>query len=109
MSEALCQFKARNGTLPHNVVLYRDGVGDSQQKAVLMYELPQLQAALRKAAGQSSDEVPSIKLIVISVNKRINQRFFNVDNPQRMQNPFPGTIVDKTVVANDTYDFFLVS
>lgn len=29
MSEALQQFKARNEVLPENVVLYRDGVGDS--------------------------------------------------------------------------------
>jgi hypothetical protein len=51
---------------------------------VLLYELPQIQSALRKAAGQQNDEAPSIKLIVILVNKKINQRFFNVDNPQRM-------------------------
>lgn len=76
---------------------------------MLLYELPQIQAALRKANGQADGELPSIKLMVVLVNKRINQRFFNCDNPSRMQNPMPGTIVDKTVVANDTYDFFLVS
>lgn len=43
------------------------------------------------------------------VNKRINQRLFNADNPSRLSNPFPGTIVDRSIVAHDTYDFFLVS
>jgi aubergine-like protein len=30
MSEALVQFKTRNSRLPENIIVYRDGVGDSQ-------------------------------------------------------------------------------
>ena len=76
---------------------------------MLLYELPQLQAAIRKVTGQPEGEPLEIKLIIVLVNKRINQRFFNCDNPSRLMNPAPGTIVDKTVVAHDIYDFFLVS
>lgn len=43
------------------------------------------------------------------VNKRVNQRFFNAENPGRVVNPQPGTIIDNSVVASDTYDFFLIS
>lgn len=39
-SEALTEFKKKNGYYPENVIIYRDGVGDSQRKAVLLYELP---------------------------------------------------------------------
>ena len=40
MTESLTEFKTKNGVFPANVVIYRDGVGDSQRKAVLLYELP---------------------------------------------------------------------
>ena len=29
VSEALTEFKNKNGTYPHNMIIYRDGVGDS--------------------------------------------------------------------------------
>ena len=40
MAQALTEFKKKNTVFPANVVVYRDGVGDSQRKAVLLYELP---------------------------------------------------------------------
>ena len=112
MTESLNEFKTKNGVFPANVVIYRDGVGDSQRKAVLLYELPQIQAAIRKATGASEevkDEDLAVKVMIVLVNKRVGQRFFNCENPNRLMNPMPGTIVDTSVVAPDTYDFFLVS
>ena len=47
--------------------------------------------------------------MVVLVNKRVSQRFFDCQNPNRLTNPMPGTIVDTDVVASDSYDFFLVS
>jgi aubergine-like protein len=47
VSEALTAFKNKNGVYPMQVVIYRDGVGDSQQRAVLMYELPQVKEAIK--------------------------------------------------------------
>lgn len=65
-SEALSEFKAKNGCYPHQVVIYRDGVGDSQMQAVLLYEIPQVQRAIKETTGKD------IKLMVIRVNKRVN-------------------------------------
>ena len=111
MTQALTEFKNKNTIFPSSVVIYRDGVGDSQKKAVLLYELPQLQAAIKKVCNvdvNSTEELP-IKLLVCLVNKRVSQRFFDCQNPNRLCNPAPGTIVDQEVVAKDSYDFFLVS
>lgn len=47
-TEALTEFKNKNGCYPMQVIIYRDGVGDSQRKAVLMYEIPQLKSAIEK-------------------------------------------------------------
>jgi len=38
--DALTEFKKKNGIFPKNMIIYRDGVGDSQRKAILMNELP---------------------------------------------------------------------
>ena len=76
VSEALTEFKAKNGTYPHNIIIYRDGVGDSQQKAVLLYELPQIKLAIQNTTGGKD-----IKLMMVLVNKRVNQRFFSCDGP----------------------------
>jgi len=40
MSEALKEFKNVNKKYPNKVIIYRDGVGQSQQSAVLTHELP---------------------------------------------------------------------
>lgn len=50
-----------------------------------------------------------MKLMVVMVNKRISQRFFNNDNPSRLSNPIPGTVINSGVVENNIYDFYLVS
>lgn len=47
--------------------------------------------------------------MVVLVNKRVSQRFFNNENPSRLCNPMPGTVINSGVVEANTYDFFLVS
>lgn len=87
------------------MIIYRDGVGDSQRKAILMNELPQIKAGVKKATGDED----AVKVMIILVNKRINQRFFKGDSISRLSNPTPGTVVDSGVVSSDSYDFFLIS
>ena len=77
-SEALNVFKEKNGCYPHNIVIYRDGVGESQQKAVLLFELPQIKKAILETTGKD------VRLMLILVNKRVNQRFFECGNPSRL-------------------------
>jgi hypothetical protein len=49
--------------------------------------------------------------MIVLVNKRVNQRFFNCEGSAtgRLSNPLPGTVVDQDIVAPDIYDFFLIS
>jgi len=47
--------------------------------------------------------------MLVLVNKRVSQRFFNNQNSSRLCNPTPGTIINSGVVEPNTYDFFLVS
>jgi aubergine-like protein len=47
-SEALMKYKAKNGTLPTSIVVYRDGVGEGQISHVHNTEIRLLQVGLLK-------------------------------------------------------------
>ncbi|XP_070072440.1 protein argonaute-3 isoform X2 [Drosophila takahashii] len=95
---ALKIYKKRNGYLPENVIIYRDGIGDGQLKICLKYEIPQFETV----CGDR------IKISFIVVQKRINTRIF-LGSDNQFDNPLPGTIVDQHITRLKTYDFFLVS
>jgi len=57
--------------LPRYIFVFRDGVGDGQLRVVKEFEVPQLEECF---ANFGADYCP--KLVVIVVQKRINQRIF---------------------------------
>jgi hypothetical protein len=92
--------------LPQNIVIFRDGVSESQFYKVINEELPFIKQACReKYKGRQ----PRIT-IVVSV-KRHQTRFFPTDkdhivNPAS-KSPMPGTVVDRGVTQVRYWDFFL--
>jgi len=60
-----------NHKLPRYIFVFRDGVGDGQLRMVKDFEVPQLSECF---ANFGADYCP--KLVVIVVQKRINQRIF---------------------------------
>lgn len=49
MAKALNQFRQMNGSYPERVVLYRDGVGEGQMRAVSQIETEQILEAFAEA------------------------------------------------------------
>jgi len=82
---------------PAQIIVYRDGVGDSQLEAVRTTEVLQAKNAVREA-----------KLIYTVVQKRIHTRFFVRKSDGMVGNPAPGTIVDKDLGSEDYPDFYLI-
>ena len=68
-----------------------------------------LQEACKEAGAKTNnhDYNPGIAFIVVS--KRINTRFFKMDQRGMGSNPPCGTVVDNKVTLNERFDFFLVS
>ncbi|XP_030079059.1 protein argonaute-3 isoform X2 [Drosophila hydei] len=95
---ALECYKIRNGYLPDNVIIYRDGVGDGQLNLCAMYEIPQFERVCGK----------NMKITYLVIQKRNNTKFF-LNNDNIYENPLPGTVVDKYITRSHMYDFFLVS
>jgi aubergine-like protein len=105
MIEAITQFKSDNGTPPLRVIIFRDGVSDSQRNIVLSTEVAQIKSAFVdcKTSGVLA-EIPTCSFLV--VNKRINARFF-AQQGNSFSNPPLGTCVDTVVSEKEGYDFYV--
>jgi len=82
---------------PDQIIVYRDGVGDSMLDSVSKTEVIQVQHACKSA-----------KLIYSVAQKRIHARFF-VDAPNRgIGNPAAGTIIQDAVAVTGPQEFYLI-
>jgi aubergine len=104
-TQALHKYQDLNGFLPDRIIIYRDGVGDSQLSYVITHEIEQFKTCFMQ------NYKPKLSMIV--VQKRINQRLFlkqtSSSSKEPFVNPEPGSIVDNKITRHDQYDFFLVS
>uniref|UniRef100_A0A8C4V708 Piwi-like protein 2 n=1 Tax=Falco tinnunculus TaxID=100819 RepID=A0A8C4V708_FALTI len=91
-----------NHCLPKKIVIYRDGVSDSQLDTVLKYEIPQMQKCFKTFENYQ----PS--MVVVVVQKQISTNFYTMEEEQFVSPP-PGTVIDHTVTSLDWQDFFLVA
>jgi len=103
MTNACEAFKRINGKYPARIIFYRDGVGEGQVEGVCRAEISQI-----KQAVSGLGLADSLKLMYINCSKRVNTRIFAGD-PNRYQNPLPGTVVDGGITDKDVYEFYLVS
>ncbi|XP_053676934.1 protein argonaute-3 [Anopheles nili] len=106
MEKTLQAYRRRNCQLPEKIIIFRDGVSDSQMTMCEQYEIPQLLAACNLMAP---DYEPKITFIV--VQKRIITRMFNMsrNSSEGSGNAPPGTVLDHTVTRRFQFDYFLVA
>ncbi|PIA49690.1 hypothetical protein AQUCO_01300448v1 [Aquilegia coerulea] len=90
-----CQIKQ----WPENIIIFRDGVSDSQFDQVLNFELEQIIKACKLL-----DEAWNPKFMVIVAQKNHHTRFFVPDSDD---NVLPGTIIDRNVCHSQNNDFYL--
>ncbi|KAG9311006.1 Piwi domain-containing protein [Chiua virens] len=101
-------YQARNdGKLPKRVILYRDGVSESQFVQVRKYELIELQEAFKHLGSATAPYKPKLSIVVCS--KRHHTRFYSTKQEDAANdgNPLPGTVVDRGVTPAYEFDFFL--
>ncbi|KAM4616857.1 piwi-like protein 2 [Polymixia lowei] len=99
---ALQKYYEVNHNLPEKIVVYRDGVSDSQLKIVVAYEVPQLLKSFQTFPNYEP------KLVFIVVQKRISTTLYAWFG-DRFVAPPPGTVVDHTLTQRDWVDFYLMS
>lgn len=89
-------------TLPEKIIIYRDGVSDSQFMVIINDELGQIKKAISMFEGYQ----PEICLVV--VKKRINTRFIYKDE-NGYRNPDIGVIVTESITTENFFDFFMTT
>ncbi|CAL5394005.1 unnamed protein product [Camellia sinensis] len=100
MRELLVDFyQTSNGRKPAQIILFRDGVSESQFNQVLNTELDQMIKAY-----QHLGEATIPKFTVIVAQKNHHTKLFQSGAPENVP---PGTVVDTKVVHPRNYDFYM--
>ncbi|XP_061341119.1 protein argonaute 4-like [Gastrolobium bilobum] len=100
MRELLVDFYVSSGKRkPDNIIIFRDGVSESQFNQVLNIELDQIVEACKFL-----DEKWTPKFVVIVAQKNHHTRFFQSGSPDNVP---PGTLIDNRICHPRNYDFYL--
>ncbi|XP_058220403.1 protein argonaute 16 [Rhododendron vialii] len=100
MRELLIDFyQTSNGRKPAQIIIFRDGVSESQFNQVLNIELDQMLKAY-----QHLGEAKVPKFTVIVAQKNHHTKLFQSGAPENVP---PGTVVDTNIVHPRNYDFYM--
>ncbi|XP_004491186.1 protein argonaute 4-like [Cicer arietinum] len=98
--ELLIDFYTSSGNRkPDNIIIFRDGVSESQFNQVLNIELGQIIEACKFL-----DESWNPKFTVIVAQKNHHTKFFQPGSPDNVP---PGTVVDNKICHPRNYDFYM--
>ncbi|KAG0308842.1 eukaryotic translation initiation factor 2C, 2 [Dissophora globulifera] len=106
MAEIITSYKKVTGHHPKRILVYRDGVSESQFAEILRTEV----TAIARACTQLDARYrPPITFIV--VKKRHHARFFPQDNRDRDRsgNCLSGTVIDTDIIHPTEFNFYLQS
>lgn len=100
-------WKKHNRRLPGKILIFRDGVSESQFQQVLDNELPHI----RRALDSKYETVPKPQISIIVSVKRHHTRFYptSASNMTQSRNIKNGTVVDRGVTQARYWEFFLAS
>ncbi|KAF7857920.1 hypothetical protein EAF04_009277 [Stromatinia cepivora] len=111
--ERLYAWYRKNTQLPQNIILYRDGVSESQYGMVRSEEMLKIEEACQSAWKVIKENnmfllayKPNITIIVVT--KRHHTRFYP-SSPHATENNAPGLVVDTDVVTPNQFSFYLQS
>lgn len=98
--------KHNDGCLPATILIYRDGVSESQFTQVLDRELPTIRRACKSKYRKTQPKLT----VVVSV-KRHQTRFYptSKEDMSASGNVLNGTVVDRGVTQARYWDFFLTA
>lgn len=96
-------YEETKSFFPELIVIYRDGVGESQVKGLLKSEFSNMIDYMK---GTYPSYEP--KIIFATVNKRIHTRLFTQVPGRELSNPLPGTVVHSGILNSKNYEFLLM-
>lgn len=103
MRKALTSYREHNRSLPEHIVVYRDGVSDSELEAVYSSEV----RSFFRACSEVGNYEPKMTFLVIQ--KRINSRMFTEPRRGQVGSAEVGTVIDGQAMSARYWDFLLTS
>lgn len=107
--------KVNKGSLPENIIVYRDGVSEGQYITVLQQEYVDIDGAITSVyEGDGNTKKPKVAIFI--VGKRHHTRFYPTTREEMAEpggarrpngNPRFGTVVDRGVTSERQWDFYL--
>ncbi|KAM7530290.1 hypothetical protein LguiB_033700 [Lonicera macranthoides] len=103
VNELVKAYESKNKAKPKKIIIFRQGVSESQIDMVLKEELPNMKSAISDGGKYS----PSITLIVV-VKRHRTRLFIDSDNNENVPK---GTVVDSQIVppSPNKWNFYLCS
>ena len=117
-------YEANNSTPPKRIIIYRDGISESQFDMCQTKEYPRIQAGISKFWRKKELEVEEPLVTLICAIKRHHTRLSPVPDPEagattssdrsilisdENPNPVPGCLVQDLITTGVYEDFFLVN
>jgi hypothetical protein len=109
LERCLGRWKAKHGTYPRNILIYRDGVSEGEYRQVLIHEYPLILESCTKLYKAESTPPPNPRITIVVAGKRHNVRFY-ASAPHvyaRDQNTKAGLVVDRGITEVRNWDFYL--
>ncbi|KAK6758333.1 hypothetical protein RB195_015882 [Necator americanus] len=107
----MTKFRERTGVWPRHIVLFRDGVSDSEMLRTTFLELKCIRDSWKRITVGDADLEPTYTYIVLQ--KRHLTRFYQPAKDEQGKETYvnvpSGTVVDNTVVSPKFFDFYLAS
>jgi aubergine len=102
LREALIAFHeaTKKRFMPEVIIVYRDGLGDSQIDAAKKFEVTAMKSAISSFQGYNP------QLIYVLVNKKTNAKLF-VNGNRGPENPQPGTVVNSIIIP-ENQSFYMI-
>ncbi|KAM7219737.1 Piwi domain containing protein [Rhypophila decipiens] len=91
--------------LPKQILVYRDGVSEGQYRQVVEYEYKHMREVCKEVYEGQKKSPPKITIVI--VGKRHHMRFFKRNDQLDIENPEPGTVVDREVTSQYLWEFYL--
>lgn len=108
MERLLHEYKCENrGKLPHQIIIYRDGVSYEEFERVRGVEICKASKVIEEISRTSNSSKPNLSYII--AQKRHTMRFFKEMNNGTVQNPPGGTLIDQGIVPQEGREFYLYS
>lgn len=102
--------KHNSGRLPDEILVYRDGVGETMYERVCSIEVPLIKSACADLYPAAVTKQGKPHLTVVICGKRIKTRFYptsEMEQDERTGGTKSGTVVDRGITETRLWDFYL--